>query len=170
MDVIELRPRLTFIRFPVGHAYLWRDADGLTLVDAGLPGSAPLLAEAVRRAGCQPADLRRLVLTHFHPDHVGGAAEVAGWGDVEVIAHRADAPFIRAEAAGPPPELADWERPLWDQVASQLPAGPRRLPRPAPGAVRRRRRRPARGRHGDRGRLQRRPRPGGRLVPAPGGP
>jgi glyoxylase-like metal-dependent hydrolase (beta-lactamase superfamily II) len=58
MDVITLAPRLHFIRLPVGHAYLWRDRDGLTLVDAGLPGSAPLIADAIRLAGGQPADLR----------------------------------------------------------------------------------------------------------------
>jgi len=124
MDVIELAPRLHFIRLPVGHAYLWSDPDGLTLIDSGLPGSAPLIADAIRRAGSEPAELRRLVLTHFHPDHIGGAAEIAGWGDVEVLAHGADAPFIRAQAAGPAPDLADWERPLWDQVSSQLPAEP----------------------------------------------
>ncbi|HUA29740.1 MAG TPA: hypothetical protein VMC03_12720, partial [Streptosporangiaceae bacterium] len=65
MDVIELLPRLHFIRFPVGHA-----------------------------------------------DHIGAAAEITGWGDVEVTAHHADAPFIRAAAAGPAPDLADWERPI----------------------------------------------------------
>jgi glyoxylase-like metal-dependent hydrolase (beta-lactamase superfamily II) len=124
VDVIELLPRLHFIRLPVGHAYLWRDPDGLTLVDAGLAGSAQLLADAVRQAGHQPADLRRLVLTHFHPDHVGGAADVAGWGEVEVLAHRADAPFIRAPGTGPAPDLADWERPLFEQVTSQLPTRP----------------------------------------------
>jgi glyoxylase-like metal-dependent hydrolase (beta-lactamase superfamily II) len=31
------------------------------------------------------------------------------------------APFIRGQAAGPPPDLADWERPLYDQVMSQVP-------------------------------------------------
>lgn len=93
MDVIGLLPRLHFIRFPAGHAYLWRDPDGLTLIDSGLPGSAPVIADAIRHVGYRPADVRRLVLTHFHDDRIGGAAGVADWGDVEVIAHRADMPF-----------------------------------------------------------------------------
>ncbi len=113
-----------FIRFPVGHAYLWHDPDGLTLIDTGLPGSAPLIADAIRQSGYQPADLRRVVLTHFHADHIGAAASIAGWGEVEVLAHHADAPFIRAAAAGPAPDLADWERPIYEQVMSQLPAEP----------------------------------------------
>jgi len=124
MDVIELLPRLRFIRLPVGHAYLWHDPDGLTLIDTGLPGSAPLIAEAIRQSGYQPADLRRLVLTHFHADHIGAAAAIADGGEVEVLAHRADAPFIRAGAAGPAPDLADWERPVYDLIRSQLPAEP----------------------------------------------
>ena len=66
------------IRLPVGHTYLWHDPAGLTLIDAGLPGSAPTIAAAIRQAGYQRADLRRLVLTHFHPDHVGAAADIAG--------------------------------------------------------------------------------------------
>jgi glyoxylase-like metal-dependent hydrolase (beta-lactamase superfamily II) len=129
MDVIQLLPRLYFLRFPVGHAYLWHDPDGLTLIDTGLPGSAPLIAGAIREAGYQPAHLRRLVLTHFHADHIGAAAEIAGWGEVEVFAHRDEAPFIRAQAAGPAPDLADWEQPIYDQVMSQLPPEPVMPPR-----------------------------------------
>lgn len=122
MDVIGILPRLWFVRFPAGHAYLWHDPGGLTLIDTGLPGSGPMLAEAIRQIGHRPADLRRVVLTHFHRDHVGAAADIAGWGEVEVLASRADAPFIRAGADGPTPDLADWERPIYDQVMSQLPA------------------------------------------------
>ena len=65
-----------------------------------------------------------MVLTHFHPDHIGAAADVAGWGEVEVLAHQADAPFIRAGGSGPAPDLADWERPMYEQVTSQRPAQP----------------------------------------------
>lgn len=96
----------------------------MTLIDTSLPGSAPRVAEAIRATGHRPADLRRLVLTHFHDDHVGAAAEIAGWGRVEVLAHGADAPFIRTGKQGPPPDLADWERPIYQQVMSQLPAQP----------------------------------------------
>jgi glyoxylase-like metal-dependent hydrolase (beta-lactamase superfamily II) len=41
-----------------------------------------------------------------------------------VLAHRADAPFIRAAAAGPAPDLADWEQPIYERVMSQFPGQP----------------------------------------------
>ena len=120
MDVIEVAPRLHWFKFAVGHAYLWQDADGLMLIDSGQPGSAAPIAEAIRDLGFQTADVRRLFLTHFHSDHVGGAAEMATWGDVTVYAHQADAPFIRGEADGPPPVLLDWERELLDQIRAGM--------------------------------------------------
>ena len=121
-DVVELVPGLYFLRFPVGHAYLCQDPDGLTLVNTSVPGSAARIATAVRNLGHDPADLRRLVLTHFHADHAGSAADIAAWGDVEVCAHHADAPFLRGEVPGPDPDLASWERPLFDLVSEQVPA------------------------------------------------
>ena len=129
MAVIALMPRLRFIRLPVGHAYLWHDHDGLTLIDTGVPGSAPLIADAIRQSGYQPTALRRVVLTHFHADHIGAAAEIADWGEVEVLAHRADAPFISAGAVGPTPDLTDEERPVYDQATSRLPVQPVTPPR-----------------------------------------
>lgn len=124
MDLIPLIPHLHHLSFPVGHAYLWDDPDGLTLIDTGPPGSAPLIAGAIRALARDPTELRHLVLTHWHQDHVGAAAEVAAWGEVTVSAHRADAPVIRGLSTGRPPDLVDWERPLLEQALARLPAAP----------------------------------------------
>ncbi len=53
--------------FPV-NCYLVREDDGLTLIDTGIPGSAPAILAAAQRLG-QP--IRRIVLTHAHGDHLG---------------------------------------------------------------------------------------------------
>ena len=50
------------------NCYLVRDADGFTLVDTGLAGSADGIVAAAAKLG-QP--IRRIVLTHAHGDHVG---------------------------------------------------------------------------------------------------
>jgi glyoxylase-like metal-dependent hydrolase (beta-lactamase superfamily II) len=128
MKVIELLPQLCMLNFPVGHAYLWLDPGGLTLIDTSVPGSAPLIAKGIDELGYHRSDLRRLLLTHFHEDHIGSAAEITAWGDVVVYAHRADAPVIRGEVAGPPPRLADWERVLLDQIGAQMPSEPPPMP------------------------------------------
>ena len=41
-----------------------------------------------------------------------------------MCAHQADAPFLRGETPGPPPDLSDWEQPIFDQVSRHLPATP----------------------------------------------
>ncbi|MFI6854327.1 MBL fold metallo-hydrolase [Streptomyces sp. NPDC050416] len=135
MDVIELLPRLHLLRFPVGQAYLWCDGDDraghaeLTLIDAGPPGSGAPIAEAVTALGRDPRDVRRIVLTHFHWDHAGGAGEFAALSGAEVLAHRLEAPVVGGEVPGPEPVFEDWERPLHEQALKHLPEGDHVRPR-----------------------------------------
>jgi glyoxylase-like metal-dependent hydrolase (beta-lactamase superfamily II) len=124
MDVVELVPGLYFLRFPIGHVYLCQEPSGLTLIDTSLPGSAAHIAAAIRQIGRDPGDLRQLVLTHFHADHAGAANEISAWAGAEILAGQADARFLRGDAPSPSPDLADWERPIYDQVTRQLPATP----------------------------------------------
>lgn len=51
------------------NCFLVREASGLTLIDTGLPTSAPAILEAAERLG-DPID--RVLLTHAHRDHAGG--------------------------------------------------------------------------------------------------
>lgn len=119
VELDEITPRLHRIRFAFGQAYLWRDDDGLTLVDAGIAGSAPVIAEALRALGHDPRRLRQVVLTHAHADHAGAAAELHAWGHVAVLAHRLDAPVVRGAVPPAEPVLLDWERPLFAQNSPQ---------------------------------------------------
>jgi glyoxylase-like metal-dependent hydrolase (beta-lactamase superfamily II) len=119
MDIIEVLPELHMLAFDIGQGYLWRDPDGLTLVDTGVAGSAPAIADAIRGLGHAPGDLRRIVITHHHADHTGSAAEVAAWSGAEVLAHRLDAPVIRGERPGAVPDFTDapaWERDLFENL------------------------------------------------------
>src|SRR5438128_2257357 len=66
------------------HAYLLPGDDGWTLVDAGLG-----LPDARRRWRDEldwiEGPVRRLFVTHFHPDHVGAAADVVELTGAEVL-------------------------------------------------------------------------------------
>jgi glyoxylase-like metal-dependent hydrolase (beta-lactamase superfamily II) len=117
MDVVELLPRLHLLRFPVGQAYLWRDGDDLTLIDAGPAGYAASISAYAK------GRLRRIVLTHFQEDHAGGAGELAALTGAEVLAHHLDAPVVRGEVPGPSPVLEDWERSLHAEAVRHLPRG-----------------------------------------------
>lgn len=78
----------------VSHAhvnvYLVEDDDGVTLVDAGLPSMWPMVLRALEQCGRTPKDVRALVLTHGHFDHVGFADRVRRELRVPVFVHTRD--------------------------------------------------------------------------------
>ena len=124
-DLLQLTPSLYRLRIPGGQAhllnsYLWLEPDGVTLIDTGWPGSAGLIAEALAALGMRRLHVKRIVLTHFHEDHCGSAAEIADWADIEVVAGAGDASYVRGDEPGPLPVLTDRER----EIRPDLDASP----------------------------------------------
>ena len=75
--------------------YLVEDEAALTIVDAGVPSSWDSLHDALRELGCTPGDLRGLVLTHAHFDHIGFAERARRELGLEVWVHENDVPLTR---------------------------------------------------------------------------
>ncbi len=86
---------------PMGfaNAFLIEGNDGLTLIDAGFPGKEAAVFGAIRELGRSPDQLKHLVFTHGHPDHIGSAAAIVRETRARTYMHPLDIPM--AESGGP---------------------------------------------------------------------
>ncbi|MGP8060105.1 MAG: MBL fold metallo-hydrolase [Acidimicrobiales bacterium] len=86
------------------NSFAFADDDGtVALVDAGLKGAPKKLTAALSEIGKRPADVSRILLTHAHPDHCGGAAGLRQRTGAPLHIHEDDARFLR-EGRRPPPD------------------------------------------------------------------
>lgn len=90
MAAREVAPGVHLVSRANVNCYLVEDDDGVTLVDAGLPAMWGQLGQALRSIGRRPSELRALVLTHAHFDHVGLARRLQQRLGLPVWAHTAD--------------------------------------------------------------------------------
>jgi len=78
------------------NGFMLRDGDGqVTLIDMGVASSGPKVIAALRSIGSDPSEVTRLLLTHCHPDHAGGAAHVSRETGRPVDVHADDAEYVR---------------------------------------------------------------------------
>jgi glyoxylase-like metal-dependent hydrolase (beta-lactamase superfamily II) len=59
--------------------------DGLTVVDPGSSRSIPHVLDGLYALGASPRDVRRIVVTHVHLDHMGGVGDLAELAPEAVI-------------------------------------------------------------------------------------
>ena len=72
------------------------DQDGsVTLVDTGLKKAPKRIVAGLAAIGKHPRDVTRIVLTHVHPDHAGGAAEMSRRTGAPVLVHGDDHDWAR---------------------------------------------------------------------------
>jgi glyoxylase-like metal-dependent hydrolase (beta-lactamase superfamily II) len=94
--------RVPTVKWDLVNSYLFRDADGqVTLVDTGLKWAPKRILSAVTEIGSDPSDVTRIVLTHSHSDHVGGAAELVETTGAHLAVHSGDAESVRTGKTPP---------------------------------------------------------------------
>lgn len=74
--------------------YLCVEADGLTLIDAGMPRREKLVWALLDELGYRPADLTRILVTHADMDHAGSAAALQAASGARVFASGAAAALL----------------------------------------------------------------------------
>jgi metallo-beta-lactamase class B len=96
--------------------YLITTPAGHLLLDSGLEDTPPLIRANVERLGFRFTDVKILLCTHAHADHVAGHAAVTAMTGARVLASAPDAAMIRSGGGGPlaldmkwPPAKVDGE-------------------------------------------------------------
>lgn len=95
---MRLAPGIHRIGPGLVNSYLLEESGQITIIDAGAPGYWNDLPGELAAMGRTMADIRALVLTHAHIDHVGFAERLRSERRVPVSVHELDAKMARGEA------------------------------------------------------------------------
>jgi len=96
----EVAPRIRRLGEEIVNAYIVEDGGAVTIVDAGAPSYWAALPGELAAIGRTLADVRAIVLTHGHDDHIG-FAERARQAGIGSRVHELDAALARKEVGNP---------------------------------------------------------------------
>ena len=103
-------------RTPLVNWTIVTDDSGVLLIDAGFPGSRDDVLTSLRDLGLAPGDLRAILLTHAHIDHLGTAIWFAKTHGTPVYCHAGEVGHAKREylqQVSPAALLTQAWRPHW---------------------------------------------------------
>jgi glyoxylase-like metal-dependent hydrolase (beta-lactamase superfamily II) len=106
MEIIEGIHRVDEASANMAHAnvYLLINGKELTVIDTGTSGNAQKTVEYIQKLGYQPTDVKTIILTHFHMDHMGSSKELKDLTNAKVAVHTEDADYVSGKKPLPKPK------------------------------------------------------------------
>jgi glyoxylase-like metal-dependent hydrolase (beta-lactamase superfamily II) len=97
----------TFSNLLVGRVYAIKDTDGWTLIDAGLKLAAPRILAQLKTAGVAATDVKRILITHGHIDHVGGLPDLRAVSSAAVLCGADERAYVEGKQSIAQPQRGD---------------------------------------------------------------
>ena len=82
--------------------------EGTILIDGGDPDKLANFIEGIGKASIKPEDIRLIVLTHGHWDHIGSARDIKELTGAKILLHRRDMHFLDDTHPSQPPGFTLW--------------------------------------------------------------
>ena len=96
-------------------AFLISTPEGHILLDTGYPKTEAWVRKSIEQLGFRLADIKLILNTHAHSDHVGGHAQFKEWTGAKILTSQADAPVL---ADGGRSDFRGDGRELWKPVTA----------------------------------------------------
>ena len=100
---IEITDTVFQIRAIGARVTVLSESGDAILIDAGFPGSSRAILRGLSECGLSLDEINRIVITHAHPDHSGGLAELVSEVAIPVAVHSAEADIVEGITPAPNP-------------------------------------------------------------------
>ena len=84
--------------------------EGVILIDAGMPGQGTRFQNRLAWLPVKPEEVRLVVLTHGHSDHVGSASEIQAFTGAKLCLHQLEKDWLETAHFPFPPGVTPWGR------------------------------------------------------------
>jgi len=85
---MEIAPKVYNVENVNGSNVVLLAGEQMAVVDTGLSGNGEVIVSYIKKIGRSPSDLHWILLTHFHFDHSGSAAELHELTGAQIVAHK----------------------------------------------------------------------------------
>jgi len=80
-------------------SWLITTPQGHILLNTGMPSSGPMIADSIRQLGFSPEEIRIIIFSHAHVDHVGAVAFMKKLSGASVLAMEQEAELLQSGGA-----------------------------------------------------------------------
>lgn len=102
------------------HCYIIREK-GTIMVDGGAPRKAKEFAESIKKIPVRPEDVRLIVITHGHWDHIASAKEIKELTGGKIAMHYREKEWLEKSLKPMPPGVTAWGKILSKMITMYLP-------------------------------------------------
>ena len=94
IDPIKIKENIYQIRVLGCRVTIIINENAICLVDVGYPGSFRFVKKGIESLGFSINDIKVVVLTHYHPDHIGDIKSILNQINPTIFAHEKEIPAI----------------------------------------------------------------------------
>ncbi len=95
--------------------------EGVIMIDGGAPKQAKRFMEAIERLSVKPEEIKLIVITHGHWDHIGSAKDIKEITGAKIAMHQQEKDWLEKSLKPLPPGVTLWGRIFAKTMAMFMP-------------------------------------------------